>query len=225
MAAKKKPATRKAAKKPAAKHPKKPTLKPRHQKFAEGVLKHGNGTQAAAEAGFQGGRDTLAVTASRLLRNAKVSAYLEERIAGLPASTDEVHSLLAQHLRGDVALFEECFKSDGDIDLVHAHQIGVSRLVKKLKRRRRPVIDSEGEVVGHEFVLELELYDAQSAAAKLADLMGLKQQPKANEHDAQVNRAMAERTLERLITDCNFEREDAVAFLRQNAPEVARWLM
>lgn len=60
-----------------AKKPREYPLSTKARKFAE--IMEDNGTQAAREAGYKGNDNVLAVTASRLLRNAKVLAIIEKR--------------------------------------------------------------------------------------------------------------------------------------------------
>lgn len=59
-----------------------------------------NGTEAAARAGYQGNRDSLAVTASENLRNPKVRAVIDGRLAERTMSADEVLMRLTDHGRG-----------------------------------------------------------------------------------------------------------------------------
>lgn len=69
---------------------KRPSSRPprdeRYRAFARAYVKHGNGTRAAIEAGFAAG--SAHVTASRLIRLAKVQAYIEQ----YRAKVDEKHS-------------------------------------------------------------------------------------------------------------------------------------
>lgn len=52
------------------------TLPPKYQIFADGMIEHGNGRKAAIDAGYA--RKSASVAASRLKKNAKIKAYLEE---------------------------------------------------------------------------------------------------------------------------------------------------
>src|SRR5262245_29671522 len=219
MATKPKPQAKKAAKK----RTKKLTVK--QEKFTNEYLANGgNGVQAARAAGYGGSDGTLRAIASENLTKPNISSRVRERLDGLAATSEEVLNLLGDPLRADLADFYGCFNQDGELDLVAAKRAGVSRLVKKVKSDTRTFISEDGTTV-RSVRVELELHDSQGAARILADLHGLKQQPKANEHDTQANREMAEKTLQQLIADCEFDREHAIAFLRENAPDVARWLM
>jgi hypothetical protein len=51
---------------------------------------HGNGTQAARLAGYQGDDNTLSTTAFRLLRNAEIAARIHERVQAVVADNDAI---------------------------------------------------------------------------------------------------------------------------------------
>ena len=60
----------------------------RHTAFADFLAQGKTGTEAARSAGFTGTADALAVTASRLLRNAKVQDLIKE--AQLKSSSERI---------------------------------------------------------------------------------------------------------------------------------------
>jgi phage terminase small subunit len=135
----------------------------RTNRFIDHWLKNGNGTESARIAGFNGNEQTLAVTASQLLRNPKVAAEIKRRLGKHIASADEVLETLTNHSRADLA---EVLESDGSFNLAGAKRRGVSRLLKKLKVKTRYEKDAEGNpvpVTEHEF----ELHDAQAATVHL----------------------------------------------------------
>lgn len=212
----KKAAPKKAAKKPIAKTAKKAIpLKPRHQAFAEAIVANGgNATDAARKAGVKGTDGAVRVTASRMLTNANIQQHIQQRtrekLKGIKADADEVLFLLADHLRADMADLNECIDQDGRLDLKKAKQMGVSNLIKKLKTRTT----ATGEVI-----TEIEIHDSQAAAKGLADMMGLKQQPRVNEED--VKRVNAELT--RLVSE-GWEPEDARSLIIEAEPGAVRWL-
>jgi len=212
----KKAAPKKAAKKPIAKIAKKAIpLKPRHQAFAEAIVANGgNATDAARKAGVKGTDGAIQVTAHRMLRNAKVQEHIQQRtrekLKGIKADADEVLFLLADHLRGDIADLSDCIDQDGRLDLKKAKQMGVSNLIKKAETRTTPT----GEIIS-----KIEIHDSQAAAGRLADIMGLKQQPRVNEDD--VKRVNAE--LARLISE-GWEPEDARSLIIEAEPGAVRWL-
>lgn len=207
---------------------KKPTGKrvtPKQEAFVNHYLTNGgNGTKAARDAGYAGSEHTLAQVAYENLRKPEIASRVRERLDGLAATANEVLYLLGDHLRADVADLHDCFLPDGTLDLKAAKQLGVSRLVKKIRTNSRETTREDGTV--ERFVTtELELHDAQGAARVLADLHGLKQAPKENERDAKARRELAEQQLQRLVDECGFDRVQAAEFLRRNAPSAARWLM
>lgn len=198
--------------KPGRKKP--PTLK--QEVFAEQyVANGGNGTRAAQAAGYKGNENVLAVTAHENLRNPKIRGYIRDRLKGVKANADEVLFLLADHMRADIATFAECVKDDGELDLAKAKEIGASHLVKKLKIRS--FRDKDGNL---NKTTEIEIHDSQAAARTLAEIHGLKQQPRQNEDDA----AKVSREIARLVSE-GMEPEAAKKLIIDAEPKAARYLM
>jgi phage terminase small subunit len=149
-------------------------LKPSHDKFAQNYVENGgNGTKAAINAGFAAGEDgaTAAVTASRLLRNAKVQERIKELESESFVSSSEVVGLLASHMRGNVT----DTLPDDDPAVQRLKESGVSHLIKKVKFDK---------VTGK--MTEIEFHDSQAAARTLGKYKGLEQA--ARENDADVRR-------------------------------------
>lgn len=77
-------------------------LTTKQQKFLDAYA--GNATEAARLAGYTGNDQTLAVTGSRLLKNAQIRAHLDARrgLASKPliADREEVEAFLTGTLRG-----------------------------------------------------------------------------------------------------------------------------
>lgn len=77
-------------------------LAPNQKAFADYFIECGNGSEAAKKAGYSA--KTAAATASRLLTNVNVSAYIEERMAqqdaSRVASADEVLRFYSSVMRG-----------------------------------------------------------------------------------------------------------------------------
>lgn len=119
----------------------------------------GNATSAARKAGFTGTDDSLWVTASRLLRRAKVRNEIRRRLGQHIASADEVLSRLTKHSRADIA---EILNEDGSFDLNQAKRRQQSDLLKKVKFDK-----DSGRIV------EIELHDAAGATKTLAQFHGL----------------------------------------------------
>ena len=71
-------------------------LSPRRRRFAHEYVKNGfNGVQAIYAAGYNQGYESACVEASRLLRNAKVKAIVEDSLKKAQMSADEVLDELA----------------------------------------------------------------------------------------------------------------------------------
>lgn len=196
------------------KTPKNLTLK--QQAFIEHYIANGgNGVKAAEAAGYSGNRHTLEQMAYENLRKPVIYAYTRERLQGVKANADEVLYLLADHMRADVAVFEGCLNENGTLNLTAAKKAGCSHLVKKIKTRN--LHDRDGNSVT---TTEIELHDSQAAARTLAEIHGLKQQPRQNEDDVvRVNREIA-----RLVSE-GWEPDEAKAIVLEAEPRAARWLM
>jgi phage terminase small subunit len=116
-----------------------------------------NGTRAAIRAGYA--ESSAHVTASRLLKDAKVLARIRERVAELTMSADEALLRLSQHARGDLGEFLAL-----SVDDLKAHP--QSHLLHKVKRTIRTIPVKDGEPETEERI-ELELYDAQAALVQI----------------------------------------------------------
>lgn len=104
-------------------------LRGRRRAFVEEWFKDFNGTRAAERAGYMGNENTLAVTASRMLRNAKVRAYISERFAAKAMDADEVLARLANQARGDIG---DLLQPGGIIDLDRVKAAGLTHLIKSI---------------------------------------------------------------------------------------------
>jgi phage terminase small subunit len=118
-----------------------------------------NGTEAARRAGYAGDDATLAVTASRLLRNAKVVAFINERFAEMAMRADEVIARMSEQAAADMGDFIDVKHNWMSINLERAKQNNKLHLIKKIKQGK--------------YGVELELYDAQAAQRTLAQHHGL----------------------------------------------------
>ncbi|MBS3915585.1 MAG: terminase small subunit [Bacteroidetes bacterium] len=92
-----------------------------------------NGTKAARLAQYEGDNNTLAVTASRLLRNAKVSQYIEDKLAVYAMGVNETIARLAEIARGDV---DDVLDEEGKFSLKVARENNKTHLLKKIKTKR-----------------------------------------------------------------------------------------
>lgn len=81
-----------------------------------------NGTRAAQRASYRGNENTLAVTASRLLRNNKVKALIKKRFVARCMTADEALFRLAAQARGNIGQY---ISEHGVIDWVAVKKDGV----------------------------------------------------------------------------------------------------
>ncbi len=147
------------------------TLNERQRLFVDAYFVCGmNGTEAALQAGYKGNRDTLAVTASRLLSQDKVHARVVARLEEYHLTANEVLARLAMQARGTLEDFIDA--DSGAIDMGKAKRGRQLHLVKKYKTKFTTITDKDGresEIVE----TELELYDAQAALVHIGKHLGL----------------------------------------------------
>lgn len=138
-----------------------------------------NGTKAARLAGYEGDSNTLAVTASRMLRIAKVLQYIEEKLVVHAMGVNETIARLAEIARGNV---DDVLDDKGFFSLTVARQNNKTHLLKKIKAKRTikqkktevredmrsfmaedeiEEISSEVEIIYEE--VEFEMYSAHEA--------------------------------------------------------------
>ena len=118
-----------------------------------------NQTEAYRRAGYEGEYDTLAANASRLIRNDKVRAEIDRRMAEYTMSANEVIARLSSQGRADI---DDLHNETGEFDYRIAKQRGQTHLIKKMKRKRTYRTDEDGERLIDEYI-EVELHDVQSA--------------------------------------------------------------
>lgn len=196
----------------------------REQLFVEGVAQGKSLTQAALDAGYS--PDYAAEIGKENYRKPPIQAAVQQRIQDVvKADTDEVLQLFASHLRGDVADFQDLFLEDGRLDLQKAKALGISRLVKKLDYEPVELTLAGDDRIITRYRCKVEFHDSQSAAKTLADILGIKQQPRANEHDEQRRREWGEGQLKRVMGDLNLDRPAAIEWMRKYTPMAAEWIM
>jgi phage terminase small subunit len=167
----------------------------KQKKFADFYLGEANlnGTKAARLAGYEGNDNVLAVTAFRLLRNAKISAYIDERLKGCGMGANEVIATLTAHARGSIT---DILNEDNELDLDLARERGTDRLIKKIKIKRISKVVSEKNedgIASDEFEtsilheqIEFEIHDSQAALEKLGKYHKLFTDKTEVEHHGQV---------------------------------------
>lgn len=110
-------------------------LNPQQKLFADYYLGEAlfNGTQAARMAKYGGDDNALASAASRMLRNVKVSAYIDEKLSTYGMSANEVIARIAEIARGKV---DDVLDGNGHFNLETARTRNKTHLLKKLKTKR-----------------------------------------------------------------------------------------
>lgn len=137
-------------------------LKPKMKLFADFYLGEAlfNGTKAARLAQYKGDDKTLAVVASKLLRIAKVSAYIEKKLETYGMGSNEVIARLAEIARGKV---DDVLDDKGFFNLQEARERNKTNLLKKIKQKRT-IRQSKTEIRDdmRGFLAEDEIEDIQS---------------------------------------------------------------
>jgi phage terminase small subunit len=170
-------ATRKASKKGAKKAAE--NLTPRQKKFVEGVLRHGNGTKAAKDAGYS--KKTARVIASQNLTKLNIQERIQARIREAQIDTNEIIGTLVSHMRGN---FADLLPRDAFIQ--EAHENGASHLIKEVEITERTVpaeVDRKGKVLQQaalERKYKIKIHDPQAAAKHLCSVFGLEKLPAPN---------------------------------------------
>jgi hypothetical protein len=202
-------------------------LTTREQLFVEGVAQGKTHTQAAIDAGYS--ERAARTTAAKKVSQGNISAAVQQRIQGVTgATTEETLLLLASHMRADVADFRDCFNDDGTLNLARAKELGVSRLVKKIKSVP-VVLRVDGETVVR-YQTEIELHDSQNAAKTLFGNLRLQAgEPTAitRHEDAAALadlRAKAEALIAEILPHYGGDRDAALAAVREQAPTLSKYI-
>jgi hypothetical protein len=196
----------------------------REQRFVEGVARGESKTKAAKDAGYS--PKSAETAGKKNTRKYPIQQAIQERISTIKADTNEILSLFALHLRGDFGDFDSsCWNGDGSVNWPVAKKRGLSRLVKKVKRRTIPQKNAEAIIE-----TEVELYDAQSAGRTLAEIAGLKQQPRENSADKKERQKHYEALIQRIMdrslgAGLEVSREQAIERVIEREPEAAKYLM
>lgn len=143
-------------------------LRNRQKAFVEAYLRSWNATQAAKDVGYS--EKTAYSMGPRLLKDVEVAALLQERLAEMKMSADEVLLLLADHAHANLKHFTNVteegfvyfdFNKPGALEHFH--------LIKKIKSKRSRRIEGRGDnaEAWEDESVEVELHDAQTALDKL----------------------------------------------------------
>ena len=132
--------------------------------FAEYYTGEANlvGTTAARMAGYDGDDNVLAVTASRLLRNAKVRKLIDKKFADVGMGANEAIVRLSEQARGSLG---DLLDDKGAFNLRESKTKGTDRLLKELTVIR----DNENRTITYKY----KIHDSQAALDKIARIHSL----------------------------------------------------
>ena len=144
-------------------------LNDQQMRFVDYYVTTMNQTQAYELAGYTGEEHTLAIGASRLMRNAKVTREINKRLQNFTMTSNEILVRLTDIARADIG---DSVNDNGDIDIKQLKRAGKSHLIKKVKKRTYTTMDQDGndKVVSE---VEVELHDSLDALKVLAKFHGL----------------------------------------------------
>ncbi len=189
-------------------------LPPKRERFARNFIENGGRKQKAAEdAGFAPGAGA-AVTASRLLRNAKVLERIKELSSHSNVRVPEIVGTLASHMRADMADF---FPDNAVVK--RAREMGVSHLIREIEIDERLIPSLTSAEPIRLVRTKLKLHDSQRAAQVLGKYKGLEQAARENDADVRRKTESIEDFIERAYQ----------ASIKENAPmtkeEIAQGLL
>lgn len=146
-------------------------------RFAQEYIICLNGTKAHKLAGYAGDENVHAVEASRLLRNPKIIAYIDEQLAQYAMPANEVLAHLTDIARGDMS---DNINNFGGIDPVQAARRGKSHLIKRFKVKS---INTEDQEI---LETEIEMYDRLKALEILAKYHDLTNRVKVDDWHSEI---------------------------------------
>src|SRR3990167_7774351 len=110
--------------------------------FIDEYLTDFNATRAAIRAGYSS--RTASVIGHENLRKPYLTEIIKARLAEKTLTADEVLSRLAEHARGDMGGFLDIDSMAFQIDLTKAKELGITRLIKKVRQHTTTVISKDG---------------------------------------------------------------------------------
>lgn len=144
-------------------------LTTKEKRFADRYLYEAkfNGTEAARGVYDAASDNTLAQIAYQNLRKLHIKQYVDEGLAAMAMSGNEVIARLNDIAKGKVTDF---YNADGKFDLEVAKDRQVEHLLKKIKRKTTSkVLRDQGEIETHLLFEEIE-FEIYSAHEALRDL-------------------------------------------------------
>lgn len=142
----------------------------KQRKFADHYIASLNATRSAEAAGYTGTYFTLAQMGSENLRKPHIRAYIERQLSAVAATPNEVLITLTNQMRFAIG---DLLSEDGGIDIKEVKRRGLDSLIKEFVVEE--TVDAESGDITRTF--KVKVYDAQSAADKLAKAHKLYVQP------------------------------------------------
>jgi Terminase small subunit len=179
------------------------------EKFARAYIegRTRNATEAYIECG--GSPNGARQSAARLLTQPGVRQYLSYLRAEAEVQPIDVLRVLSKQMHNSI---EDFLDDEGQIDLRMARERGVLDQVKSISCKQSGI-------------LKIELYSSQSAAIALSKCLGIEQQPRMNDEDSARIKQHIEAEVKRLMEKYEWDREQAMEFVKEAAPASAKYLM
>ena len=146
-------------------------LSNKQQRFIDEYLCSWNATESAIKAGYS--ERTARAIGHENLTKPYIQKIIAARLKESHMSADEALEIISAHARGDMADLMDISSVGFNLDLRAASDKNLTRLIKKVKQKTTTFIakkesDEDREVTE----LEVELYDAQSAAKMILQMQG-----------------------------------------------------
>ncbi len=146
-----------------------PQLTDREQILIDEYIKNGgNGSQAAASAGYGGARPDQA--AYQVLSRPEVQRHIRERIAESRVSADEIIGTLASFMLGSLGGF---FDKSGEFSIQLAKQNGVDHLLKSVSGTTRTIEATNTRPAQVVKSYRAQIHSPIQAATALARILGI----------------------------------------------------
>lgn len=148
-------------------------LTPRQAAFVAEYIIDLNGTQAAIRAGYSPA--TANEQAARLLADANIAAAVErgkaQRAARVNVTQDQVLQEMA--LLANSCVEHYVIDDEGQVQLAEGAPDGAMRAIQSIKRKTRVHYDSQQNVVGKTYDVELKLWDKPAPLKLMGRHVGL----------------------------------------------------
>jgi len=139
--------------------------------FIDHYLQCFNASEAARRAGYS--ERTAQQMGSENLSKPVISEAIQARLQEVHMGADEALKLMADIARGDVAQIMDITSMGFSLDMSKAKELGLTRLIKKVKQRTvTHIAKSESDEDREVIDLEVELYPADAALRDILKVHG-----------------------------------------------------